>query len=204
MIILRMTDQFQTRYTLLKRAKDPKDEAAWTEFFAYYKTFIYMLMRQMKVPQQDCDDLTQAVLLKVWKKLETFDPERAKFRTWFSTLIRNTVINHWDSVSRRQKRIEKYGESTIEPPTGLPSTPEFDAMFQREWEAYITNLAMSNIRPGCSKNALRVFELVMQEVPTSEIAIRLDLNPSTVSTLKGRVLEKLVREVRRLRSELEL
>jgi RNA polymerase sigma factor (sigma-70 family) len=199
-----MSDEFLTRNTLLQRAQNPKDEQAWAEFVSYYETLIFILLRQMNIPYQDCDDLTQAVLIKVWKKLATFNPERAKFRTWLSTLIRNTVINHWDSLSRRNRRVEKYGENVVEPPSGLPSTPEFDVMFQREWEAYITNLAMENIRSDCSANAMRVFELVMKEVPSSEIAKRLGLNISSVSTMKGRVLERLVREVRRLRHELEL
>ena len=53
-----MSDQFLTRNTLLQRAKDPKDEQAWEEFVSYYETFIFILLRQMNVPQQDCDDLT--------------------------------------------------------------------------------------------------------------------------------------------------
>ena len=118
-----MSDEFLTRNTLLQRAQNPKDEQAWEEFVSFYETFIFILLRQMNIPYQDCDDLTQAVLIKVWKKLATFDPARAKFRTWLSTLIRNTVINHWDSLSRRNKRVEKYGETTVEPPSGLPSTP---------------------------------------------------------------------------------
>ncbi len=199
-----MGDEFLTRNTLLQRAQNPKDEQAWEEFVSYYETFIFILLRQMNIPHQDCDDLTQAVLLKLWKKLATFDPARAKFRTWLSTLIRNTVINHWNSVSRSKNRVEKYGENAVEPPTGLPSTPEFDVMFQREWEAYITNLALKNIREHCSKNVMDVFELVMKEVPSSEIAQRLGLKRSTVSSMKGRVMERLVREVRRLRTELEL
>jgi hypothetical protein len=33
-------DQFVTRKTLLQRASDPDDEAAWSEFVAYYEEFI--------------------------------------------------------------------------------------------------------------------------------------------------------------------
>lgn len=199
-----MSDQFQTRNTLLRRARDPKDEKAWAEFVSYYETFIYILLRQMNVPQQDCDDLTQAVLIKVWKKLATFDEERAKFRTWLSTLIRNTVINHWDMQSRRWRREEKYGEVQIEPPPGLPSSPEFDVIYQKEWEAYITNLAMKNVRSEFKENAMQVFEMALNNVSTAEIAEQLDLHATTVTRLKNRVRDRLVLEVRKLRQELEL
>ena len=199
-----MGDEFLTRNTLLQRAKDPKDERAWAEFVSYYETFIFILLRQMNVPQQDCDDLTQAVLIKVWNKLATFDQERAKFRTWLSTLIRNTVINHWDVQTRRWRREEKFGEAQVEPPTGLPSSPEFDVIYQKEWEAYITNLAIKNVRGEFKENAMQVFEMALNNISTAEIAEQLDLHTATVTRLKNRVRDRLIQEVRNLRHELEL
>ncbi|VGO16312.1 hypothetical protein PDESU_04903 [Pontiella desulfatans] len=199
-----MGEEFLTRNTLLQRAKDPKDERAWSEFVSYYETFIFILLRQMNVPQQDCDDLTQAVLVKVWKKLAMFDRERAKFRTWLSTLIRNTVINHWDVQTRRWRREEKYGEVQTEPPPGLPSSPEFDVIYQKEWEAYITNLAMKNVRGEFKDNAMQVFEMALNNSSTAEIAEQLDLHTATVTRLKNRVRDRLILEVRNLREELEL
>ena len=62
-----MSDEFLTRNTLLQRAQNPKDEQAWAEFVSYYETLIFILLRQMNIPYQDCDDLTQAVLA-VWEE----------------------------------------------------------------------------------------------------------------------------------------
>ena len=199
-----MNEQFLTRDSLLRRARDPKDEQAWEEFVLYYKTFIFILLRQMRIPRQDCADLTQTVLVKIWKKLATFDSEKAKFRTWLSALIRNSVINHWDVVRRRNRREEKYGEAVAEPPPGLPSSPEFDTIYQREWEAYVANLAMKNIRSEFKEQPIRIFEMALKNRSTAEISEALNVNASTVTRSRNKVRDRLIQEVRRLRDELEL
>ena len=185
------------------RAKDPKDEQAWKEFVKYYKTFIFMLLRQMNIPQHDCEDLTQTVLVKIWKKLETFDPKRAKFRTWLSTVIRNTVFNHWSAMKRRSERDNEYGDHG-ELPTGLPSSPEFEAIFQREWEAYLANKALANIQDEFKPRALEIFELSLKSMSTAEIAEKLGVNASTVTRSRNSVRDRLIQEVRSLSQELEL
>ena len=204
---LSMSENFQTRNSLLIRAKNPKDQQAWEEFVKYYKTFIFMLLRQMNISQHDCEDLTQTVLIKIWKKLETFDPKRAKFRTWLSTVIRNTVFNHWSAQKSRSDREGEYGGHsalTKAPPSGLPSSPEFEAIFQREWEAYLANKALTNIQGEFKARAMEIFEMSLKSMSTAEIAEKLEVNASTVTRSRNSVRDRLIQEVRRLSQELEL
>lgn len=198
-----MSDDFDTRNSLLLRARNPKDEEAWKEFVKYYKTFIFMLLRQMNIPQHDCEDLTQTVLVKIWKKLETFDPKRAKFRTWLSTVIRNTVFNHWSVMKRRSERDSEYSDHA-DSLSELPSSPEFEALFKREWETYLANKAMANIQGEFKARAMEIFELSLKSMSTAEIAEKLGVNASTVTRSRNSVRDRLIQEVRNLSQELEL
>lgn len=73
---------WETRLTLLGRARDPEDETAWQEFAAYYRSFIRAVLTKMNVDANDLDDLQQEILLRLWKILGRYDEERAAFRTW--------------------------------------------------------------------------------------------------------------------------
>ena len=87
-----MSNEWLTRHTLLQRAIDQNDETAWKEFVSYYQDFIVMVLSKMAVLPDYKDDLTQEILIKLWKNLESYNRERAQFRTWLSTIIRNTVF----------------------------------------------------------------------------------------------------------------
>lgn len=195
-------DQFVTRKTLLQRASDRDDEAAWTEFVSYYEGFIRILILKMNVDPDMRDDLTQEILVKVWKKLETYDADRAGFRSWLSGIIRNTVYAYFDTYARRQKKhsLYQYDRETA----GMGSVEEFDALFQKEWKVYITKLALDRVRESFSGKAMEVFEMSLEEVPAEEIARRLNMQRFSVYSLKNRVKRRLLKEVEKLRGELEL
>ena len=56
-----MTEDNNTRLTLIQRAMNQDDENAWNEFVAVYNNYIYVIIRQMNVPADDCDDLLQQI-----------------------------------------------------------------------------------------------------------------------------------------------
>ena len=64
-----MEDLWQTRKTLIERARDPNDSQAWDEFTGYYRSFIRMLLTKLQVSQADLEDLSQEVLLELWESL---------------------------------------------------------------------------------------------------------------------------------------
>jgi RNA polymerase sigma-70 factor (ECF subfamily) len=45
----------------------------------------------MKVSTSDFDDLVQNVLLKLWRNIASYNPEKARFRTWLGVVVRNAV-----------------------------------------------------------------------------------------------------------------
>ena len=78
---------YVTSHTLLTRAMDHEDSEAWEVFVERYHRYIYKLLDKLGVKEEK-DDVSQEVMLTIWKKLDTYDRERSKFRTWLSSVIR--------------------------------------------------------------------------------------------------------------------
>lgn len=199
---------WETRVTLLQRAKDPTDEEAWEEFVRYYEDFIRIVVRKTNLPENEASDVAQIVLVKIWKNLATFeiDKNRARFRTWLTTIVRNTIFNYTDKDVRRTKRHQDLAaEHSLNAEDGSwPSAPEFDELIRREWENYITNMAMENIRHLFSDRALTAFSLSLDGMEIGEVAKRLGIKENSAYKLRNRVKARLVAEIQRLRRDLEL
>ena len=196
-----MSDDWTTRQTLLLRVKNPDDEQAWDEFVSYYQTFIKAILKYLNAPVNELEDLTQDILVKIWKALQKLDynSERARFRTWLNRVIRNSFIDSQRAKNRRISSADSEWDSDNFP----IETNEFSEIIDREWRAHITNLALSNIHELFSGNAMEVFNMYLDEVPAKEISERLDIAESSVYKLRSRVEQKLVQEVKRLKAELE-
>lgn len=200
-----MNQEWQTRKTLLMRAKNQDDQAAWEEFVAYYRDFIGMVLRKMNLYSVDIDDLTQEILVKIWKSLPShiYDKDRARFRSWLSRLIRNQVLNHMRAVQRRDNKHTMAAEdSSLEV---LPShaEPEVEKIVRQEWEVYVVKLALKNISSLFSEGAIRAFTMSMEGKSSAQIAEELGVKPNSVVKLKNRVKVRLAEEIQYLRSELE-
>ena len=106
-------------------------------------------------------------------------------------------------MKRRSERDSEYSDNT-ESLAELPSSPEFEALFKREWEAYLANKAMANIQGEFKARAMEIFELSLKSMSTTEIAEKLGVNASTVTRSRNSVRDRLIQEVRSLSQELEL
>lgn len=193
-----MPDKWLTKKTLLQRAQDPDDSQAWEDFVSYYEGFISIVLSRMGLSTTEQEDLSQEILLKLWKNLKSFelDAERAKFRTWLSTLIRNRTLDYFRK-SKRQPKMKTLEDIDI------ISEPELDKIVKKEWERYLTGRAMENVKKLFSGAAIRAFELTLLGKEADEISQDLDIGKESVKTLKNRVKVRLIKEIELLRRELE-
>ena len=74
-------------------------------------------------------------------------------------------------------------------------------IIQDEWEIFTINLAMERIRPHFSKSALTVFEMILENTPTKEIAKKTSMSENNICKIKSRIKERLQREVRLINHE---
>ena len=199
-----MSETLSTRQTLLKRVQCQKDEASWEEFSDYYRRYIYMVARNMRLSHHDAEDILQRTLLKLWENLPKFqyDTNKGSFRSWLCTIIRNMVINMIKKKSRmltgldteEQYRIKKYLNSV--------QLPEVEYIAEKEWKVFLYNTAWGNIKGQLTDNVKNAFVMLNKGVSLDDVAEQLKIQKNTVYVYKLRVQEKISNEVKRLEQEL--
>lgn len=191
----------QTRYTLLERARNLEDEEAWEEFVGHYRRFIFYILNEMGVAAGDIEDVAQQVLLSLTKDLSSYDSKRARFRTWLSAVIRNAALAHFRKQRNRQTHIRMFGqEQNLD---AMTQPTDIDQRIEREWAAYVADLAMTRVKAVFQGQACEVFELGLDGLSAAEVAEKTGLSVSSVYTLRKRVKKRLYLEIRALVADLE-
>ena len=194
-----MNNTYSTRKTLLMRACNQGDEKAWEDFVYYYKSFIHMVISQLLKNNNDCEDLRQVILVKLWKKLKNYDESKSKFRTWLSRVIRNTVLNYIRDNAKSKNLLTPETENLLDPECENILIKHI----QSEWETYATNLALERIKPLFSDKAMEVFNLSLDNVPVKQIAETLEISPESVYKMKTRTVNRLKEEIKAIREDTE-
>ena len=79
------------------------DTAAWEETVETHHRRIYNLCFRFTGSASDAEDLTQEVVIKIYRTLKSYDTGKGSFTTWITTLTRNLLVDHYRS--RRQDRV---------------------------------------------------------------------------------------------------
>jgi RNA polymerase sigma factor (sigma-70 family) len=186
----------KTRATLIQRLQLQNDEQAWEEFIEVYSRYIYGIIRKLGVSAQSAEELSQAILVKLWEKLPDYKflPEIAKFRTWLFRVIYNSVVSHKRKLNKEMITSEITDEVEVK--------PEINEIMELEWEKYIANIAWEKVKPMFSGSAIQVFELSIEGKSSEEISEQLGLKLNTVYKLRNRFKDKLAKQIEYLRQDL--
>lgn len=93
-----MEDQQQTAQ-LVRRCL-AGDSSAWEDIVRLHNRRIYSLCYRFTNSQDDAQDLTQDVFIRVYRTLVSYDADKGAFTTWIMTLTRNLLVDHF----RRSKQ----------------------------------------------------------------------------------------------------
>ncbi len=75
------------------------DDTAWEGLVRSYGKSIYNLSYRFTNRKEDAEDLTQEILLRVYRNLKSYRSEAGSLKNWVLRVARNLVIDHY-----RQKR----------------------------------------------------------------------------------------------------
>jgi len=190
-----------TSQTLISRSFDLNDSQAWEERVGHYRHFIYHVLHQLNVSPSDIDDIFQQILIHLAKSLSTYDSSKGRFRSWLSTVIRNTAYMHFRKQKTKQSHMNVFMELVEREDKHKVS--EVDDFIEKEWTNYVMQQAMAQIQPAFKGQAIEVFELNLKGMPAAEIAKNTGLTISSVYTLTKRVKRRLYMEVRAIVADLE-
>ena len=82
----------------MSETKNEKFKEIYMENFSYVYDFIYMKV----LHRETAEDICSETFTKAYAHIDSFDPNRAKVRTWLCTIARNCVYDHFKSSFKRR------------------------------------------------------------------------------------------------------
>jgi RNA polymerase sigma-70 factor (ECF subfamily) len=157
---------------LLAMVAERQDRGAYSELFAYYAPRVKSYLMRLGADSALAEEITQDVMVTVWRKAALFDRNQASVSTWIFRVARNRRID----VFRRAKRPDLDPEETMLLPSGVEAP---DARIESmETEARV-RAAMKDL----PEEQVTLLRLAFYEgLSHSEIAGRLDLPLGTVKS----------------------
>lgn len=70
-----------------------RDENGAGEFLRHYTSLMRYIIAPILPAQEDLEECLSDVVLRVWEKIDTYDPARGKWKTWLTALTRNVALN---------------------------------------------------------------------------------------------------------------
>lgn len=103
------------------------DERLLRQAYDAYGSFVYSICRRA-VDDAAAADITQEVFIAAWKNRQRYDPRRGGLRPWLSGITRNKIIDHFRSIAREERRVDKVKNS---PSPAVPSEQQLEEVALR-------------------------------------------------------------------------
>lgn len=159
------------------------DRAAFARIFAFYGPRVKAYLRRLGAEDAVAEDLTQDVMVAIWRRAQQFDRTRAALSTWVYTIARNKRID----ALRRERRPDFDPEDPALVGDN-ESAPRGDHFAEAEQSRRVVMDAVAKLPPEQAQ-LLRVF--YFDEKPHSVIADELGLPLGTVKSRLRLALSKL-------------
>ena len=187
----------KTSVTLLRTLREAQsgvDDAAWARFVDMYGPVVHHLVRLLTpgISDADTDDAVQDVFVRMVGILRSgaYDPEKAKFRTYLSTLVRRLLIDRYraDTARRRDKMVE------IEAAETLLVVDDPGEWMDAKWRVACRMAAERRImeESALSEQSRDAWRLLSgSELSVKDVARRLGIPANTVSKIKRRMESRI-------------
>jgi RNA polymerase sigma-70 factor, ECF subfamily len=171
------------------------EEAAWEELVRVHTRRVYAICYRFTGTDQEAQDLTQDVFLRVFRSLKSFRAGEGSLTVWLARLTRNLLIDHY-----RRTKLDRATDSIEDQ---LPVLEEKTAMISRT-EGLVAGREASELLQGAlQKLSPELRETVilrdLEELDYREIAKVLNVPEGTVKSRLNRGRAELARVLRQRR-----
>lgn len=177
----------ETRQSLLVRVRS-QDSNAWTEFSEIYRPAIYRIVRRRGWQDADAQDIAQIVLLKIADAIGEFDTHgKARFRTWLTTVCRNTLV---DELRRRNARLQPEDGASLEhfSSTDAISDEEMNLEHRRQVFRWAATRAANEFS---TTTWMAFWKTSVDAMSAVDAAEHLSISVGAVYTARSRVMQTL-------------
>jgi RNA polymerase sigma-70 factor (ECF subfamily) len=149
------------------------EQAAYAALYDQYAPALFGIIGKIIPDRAEAENIFQDVLVKVWRNIEHFDPEKGRFFTWLATIARRTALDVVRSPKfARAAEIQNIEQAVyVADPEPSPETKALD------------QIEVSQLVRGLDPKLKRLIDLVyFQGYTQQEASEALELPLGTVKT----------------------
>jgi RNA polymerase sigma-70 factor (ECF subfamily) len=169
------------------------EDAAWEDLVKIHTRRVYSICYRFVGSDQEAQDLTQEIFLRVFRSLKSFRSGEGSFSVWLSRLSRNLLIDHY-----RRTKLDRATDSIEDQ---LPMLEEKTSMSARTDGLVAGREASEQLQAALQKLSPELRETVilrdLEELEYREIAQVLNVPEGTVKSRLNRGRAELARVLRR-------
>jgi len=176
------------------------DAAAWEEIVNRYHRRIYNICYRFAGSQDDAQDLTQEVFIKMYRTLASYDVGKGAFMTWVTTVTRNLLVDHFRKT-KQDRMTDSLDGAPSEHEDALPLSDQIqdkglppDARVESREAGEVVHRALQKLSPEL-REAVILRDL--QDMDYREIAVVLKVPEGTVKSRINRGRAELARLLQR-------
>lgn len=87
---------------------------ALEQLYDRYSALVFSVSLRVLADRQLAEDVTQEVFLRLWRRPESYNPDRGRLLSWLMSVTRNRAIDERRRLSRRTRTEEQGDEPTAE------------------------------------------------------------------------------------------
>jgi RNA polymerase sigma-70 factor (ECF subfamily) len=178
-----------TSRTLLDRLRDRHDHRAWQLWLTVYEPWLRHCLERHRLQPADVEDLLQAVLVVVSRKLPAFvhSGQPGAFRTWLRRVLVQEVRNF---LRGRQRQASPTPADWLEQLED--SSSELSRQWDREHDEQVVRRLLAAIQHDFEPRTWEAFRLlVLEDRPGAEVARITGMNLNALYVARSRVLKRL-------------
>lgn len=160
-----------------------RDQRGMEELMVHFGPLMRYIIGPILHDARDREECLSEAAMRVWDKIDSFDPERGSWTAWLTALTRNAALNR----SKRQARTE---ELTPDVPSPEPGPEE--TLLRRERLEGLRR-AMGDLSPG---DQALLYRKYYYRQSTEQIARELGTTPRAVEGKLYRLKQKLKKRLR--------
>ena len=175
----------------LRRGSD----RAWSQLAEIWGRTIYQFCKGRNLKHEDCEEVVQAVLVKMYRYIAQFerDGKAMRLRHWAFTIVRREIATHCE---RYLAKPGSPGGEDYQRILGEIQSDEDTEASATAFRNQLVNNILESIRPDFDPNVWQAFELFsVQEIDGPTVAKRLNMNTNAVRQAAHRVRKRLRNEL---------
>lgn len=201
-----------TQHTLVARLQQRAGDDDWSRFYELYRNPILAFAASWSLNEADCRDVLQETMVKLCRRLSTFERDGRPFTPWLLRIARHCVIDALRRRERWRKRHDSLDETPLEGSFSLQDRLPDPGLDPLEAATYQAQLALVEqvldffVQRKCFQpRTIEIFRAVtFEQRDPQEVAATFGTSRGNVDQAKSTVLARTRRVLAGLDEGLDL